>query len=362
VLVADGALFGVGCIASYGAWASCYARSGGLDILLNAAAAQFVAGLVAFGLSRTGPVAGLLVLAALYALASAAQLRLCSEPLAEETPAGDVLYRADEPAAMRFVPVVLLFAATVVAAAATGGAVNVASHGATGVVVPCATLCVAGVVSVWESRGKDGTRLAFVVLAALAALGIFAGAALSGESGAGFADVTLFFAVDLSNVFGWVFVCRMTRTRCAGRPLFAVLVRAVMGLAFVASMIMAHYGLAIALSGLLESALFVALLVCAGVLFGAGRSAAPAADAATDVSEGRPAGQELLDERFVELGYSPREAEVATYLVHGYRAPYIAQKLCISENTVRTHIKSMYRKSGVSSRNELLELFEDQRS
>jgi DNA-binding NarL/FixJ family response regulator len=102
----------------------------------------------------------------------------------------------------------------------------------------------------------------------------------------------------------------------------------------------------------------VALLVCAGVLFGAGRSAAPAADAATDVPEGRPAGQELLDERFAALGYSPREAEVATYLVHGYRAPYIAQKLCISENTVRTHIKSMYRKSGVSSRNELLELFE----
>ena len=58
---------------------------------------------------------------------------------------------------------------------------------------------------------------------------------------------------------------------------------------------------------------------------------------------------------------SPREAEVFRYLARGYNSPYIAQALVISESTVRSHAKSIYRKLGVSSHMELLDLVRGQR-
>lgn len=54
-----------------------------------------------------------------------------------------------------------------------------------------------------------------------------------------------------------------------------------------------------------------------------------------------------------ELGLSPREAQVALLLVQ--RMPYrqIAGRLFVSENTVKTHARNIYKKAGVSSREEL---------
>ena len=55
---------------------------------------------------------------------------------------------------------------------------------------------------------------------------------------------------------------------------------------------------------------------------------------------------------------SPREAETLSYLGRGHGIVFIAKTLVISESTVRTHVKSIYRKLGVSSREELLELID----
>ncbi|MGV8084052.1 MAG: helix-turn-helix transcriptional regulator [Coriobacteriia bacterium] len=54
-------------------------------------------------------------------------------------------------------------------------------------------------------------------------------------------------------------------------------------------------------------------------------------------------------------GLSRREHEILDYLSRGYNSPYIAKALVISESTVRSHIKSIYQKTGVSSRMNLLE-------
>ncbi len=51
---------------------------------------------------------------------------------------------------------------------------------------------------------------------------------------------------------------------------------------------------------------------------------------------------------------SPREAEVLRFLVLGHTVNDIAERLGISPHTVRDHVKSLYRKTGSSSRNELL--------
>ncbi|WP_417135404.1 helix-turn-helix transcriptional regulator [Rubneribacter badeniensis] len=67
-------------------------------------------------------------------------------------------------------------------------------------------------------------------------------------------------------------------------------------------------------------------------------------------------------QRLADLaGLSPREHEVLCYLGRGYNSPYIAKTLFISDSTVRSHLKSIYKKAGVSSRMELINLLERQR-
>lgn len=56
-----------------------------------------------------------------------------------------------------------------------------------------------------------------------------------------------------------------------------------------------------------------------------------------------------------ERGLSPREQEVLVFLAQGFSVPYIADKLYISNGTVKTHVARIYRKLGVSKRDELMD-------
>ena len=51
---------------------------------------------------------------------------------------------------------------------------------------------------------------------------------------------------------------------------------------------------------------------------------------------------------------SPREQEVIGLLLEGLGTAEMAERLSISEHTVRDHFKRLYRKTGTRSRNELL--------
>jgi DNA-binding NarL/FixJ family response regulator len=53
---------------------------------------------------------------------------------------------------------------------------------------------------------------------------------------------------------------------------------------------------------------------------------------------------------------TPRERAVFELLGNGQTNAEIAQKLCISVGTTRIHVKHVYRKLGVHSRTELLEM------
>jgi DNA-binding CsgD family transcriptional regulator len=57
-------------------------------------------------------------------------------------------------------------------------------------------------------------------------------------------------------------------------------------------------------------------------------------------------------------GLSEREREVLEKLLHGKNVPVIASELVISPNTVRSHVKRLYRTLGVHSRQELIAHFE----
>ena len=51
-----------------------------------------------------------------------------------------------------------------------------------------------------------------------------------------------------------------------------------------------------------------------------------------------------------------REGEIAALLIKGKTYRMIASELCVSENTVKTHVKNIYSKAGVQSRTELMNL------
>ena len=71
--------------------------------------------------------------------------------------------------------------------------------------------------------------------------------------------------------------------------------------------------------------------------------------------------EENLDEMVARIaakgGLSARETEVLGYLTRGRSQPYIRDALVLSKNTVASHVKHIYQKLNVHSRQELLDLF-----
>jgi len=55
-----------------------------------------------------------------------------------------------------------------------------------------------------------------------------------------------------------------------------------------------------------------------------------------------------------DRGLSMRELEVIDSLLRGLTAHEVAASMCLSFHTVRTHIRNVYQKVGVSNRIELL--------
>lgn len=53
---------------------------------------------------------------------------------------------------------------------------------------------------------------------------------------------------------------------------------------------------------------------------------------------------------------SPRETEIAVLLSQGRSVPYISDELFLAKSTVETHVKHIYKKTGVHSRQELIDL------
>ena len=72
-------------------------------------------------------------------------------------------------------------------------------------------------------------------------------------------------------------------------------------------------------------------------------------------SVGRMASGANVLERLAKEGHlTPREQEVIIELAAGHSSGYIAELLFISSNTARSHMKNIYKKLGVHSREELL--------
>jgi DNA-binding CsgD family transcriptional regulator len=66
------------------------------------------------------------------------------------------------------------------------------------------------------------------------------------------------------------------------------------------------------------------------------------------------ASNESLHETIGRMGLTEREKEIAILLLHGESNKTISNKLHISEDTVKTHVKNIYRKLDVNNRVQLI--------
>jgi len=71
-------------------------------------------------------------------------------------------------------------------------------------------------------------------------------------------------------------------------------------------------------------------------------------------------GEALLSSRCKDVAalhqFTSREGEVFVLLAQGYTIAVISEKLFVSDNTVKSHVKSIYQKLGIHTRSELIEL------
>lgn len=65
---------------------------------------------------------------------------------------------------------------------------------------------------------------------------------------------------------------------------------------------------------------------------------------------------EVMAKRF---GLTARETEILGYLLEGRSSPYIRDELVISKSTVDTHVRHIYEKTGVSSKQDLISLSQE---
>ncbi|WP_304425743.1 LuxR family transcriptional regulator [uncultured Adlercreutzia sp.] len=85
-----------------------------------------------------------------------------------------------------------------------------------------------------------------------------------------------------------------------------------------------------------------------------------AAQAPSKSADAAPATPEERCSRFAShYGLTGRETDVLRLIAAGRDVPYIEQELVLAKSTVKTHVKHIYEKCGVSSRQALLDLIEN---
>lgn len=76
----------------------------------------------------------------------------------------------------------------------------------------------------------------------------------------------------------------------------------------------------------------------------------------TPLNEEHELSPDYTDRIGSDFGLTSREVETLSLFSEGRSAPFIAEKLVLSESTVRTHIRHIYAKCGIHNRQELLNL------
>ena len=94
----------------------------------------------------------------------------------------------------------------------------------------------------------------------------------------------------------------------------------------------------------------------------AGRGARPESPSGSG-RPSEPRETETFEERLAKIshrgGLSARETEIMSYVGRGHTSVYVAKTLLISDSTVYSHVRNIYKKLGITSREELIQLFNE---
>lgn len=370
-----GIVFGAGCIVSYALWGQLMSRRSFASILANTLIGQGVGAVLVYTASllewnrALWLIAVTLFASSLCLVACAIGTRrqridrpgfanLPSDDMANGSPESNPQAQSVEkhrlPSFSRkdVLPFLLVIASSVVAAMNSCGYDSSgawARFGTNSIIVPLLmSLVAAAFLYLYLKRGV-ALYYCFVAFPLLAGIAVVLQLLPLPDNALSVKDIS--FALSyLSNLFGFAFLCMLARRSNDPSPTIFVGLRALMAGAMLISYLFVSCGLASFVTGFAQGILFVSLLFGAGVSYLGTRE-----EDAISESQGTVPVATLAR----TWGLTKREIEIAQWLLKGYQAPYIAQQLFISENTVRTHIKSMYRKMGVANRNEFLAAFEE---
>lgn len=90
------------------------------------------------------------------------------------------------------------------------------------------------------------------------------------------------------------------------------------------------------------------------------RPAHPVSALPDDAAEDRDTSHldQACDEAIARFGLTPREGDVLRLLARGRTSPVIQEKLYLSHNTVKTHVRHIYAKLDIHSQQELIDIVE----
>lgn len=188
-------------------------------------------------------------------------------------------------------------------------------------------------------------------------------------SGGGIANACAQLGGGVASIILWCMVANAVREdRIPATPLFACtlcatgaaqLAGTVAGIVFQGSLDQGD----VALTGVALLAVYLVAMV--SLFLFKDRTLEGAKDPASVQAQDSPPDAELahLDARCQALaqahGLTPRETELLVQLAQGRTLRAISEKLTVSENTVKYHVKSIYQKLGVHTRDEIIDLVKE---
>lgn len=167
----------------------------------------------------------------------------------------------------------------------------------------------------------------------------------------------------MMTVVGLVVVCAIAQSREFPRTLVACVTVAALSLSSLIGLVVTNAGVLEDLVGPVANIICVAyygmmvLWPCLDLWRMSESNALDLGSRETSLGRGAvEALKERCDALADEYGLTRREREVFSYLGRGYSPAYIARVLFVSESTVRSHVKSIYQKLRVDSREDLISL------
>lgn len=173
-------------------------------------------------------------------------------------------------------------------------------------------------------------------------------------SSASLAYVMVFATTQITTMFIWIagithgVKSRDGVQRMLGTPL---------GVHYAGNVIGSAMGLVLGLVDPVMLAFFLSVLLSSAVILRARDAQTQSPIVAAEYIDVRPAAAQRVAARF---GLSKRESEIFSLFVGGRNASYICEVCFISKNTVDTHLRHIYDKTGVRSKQGLIDLVEDE--